>query len=534
MLRTSRLRALAREVLRRAWSHAGLLLVLGVAVVDRILFLAWWRAFPGGDTYNFIVSAQELLRGSYPIAEKRLPFYPLLIALTHSFLDWEVAAIAVALAASLVSIALLYALGRTLKISKIALVVALLPFQAIAPFLFQSVRGYADTTFVALILGALVQFMRLRTRRGAWGLGVLLAAACLTRPEGIAFAITVLLLLTLDPRRRLMLPTFAVVLLLLGGFAAFSLHVGRPLAPREYLLDAEVSAFGVTSIRAFAANYGLLWQAVGVDRLWGEPLRLLQDVRTPSLGRAPHRLWSFLTDPKEVPSLLLLAGLIFLLRKRRLAFLAVLVTFLALAAPIAWWGVRQRFLLVVYPLPFLVLAAGAHALLDRIQKTSARLGRPAPGVSQSGVALPIAHLALLILSLGFWSRHTAAEAREVQAKNWGNDYAYYQVIQAARRLPGVIAFERRSSIVLALFGEIDNHGRALFADVHLNTPYSEEQWAVLAKYRAQYVVIHGTTSGALPVLLDSTFRDRFHVVRTFTHPETRGRVDTAVILAVRQ
>lgn len=527
MLRASRIRAIAKDILRRAWSHVGLLLVLGVAVVDRILFLRWWKAFPGGDTYNFILGAQELLRGSYPIAEKRLPFYPLLIAGAHGILDWETAALAVALTASFVSIVLLYALGRTLRISKTALVVALLPFQAIAPFLFQSIRGYADTTFVALMLGALVVFQTLRTRRAAWGLGVLLAAACLTRPEGIAFAITVLLLLTLGPRRRLVIPAFAVVLLFLGSFAVFSLHVGRPLAPREYLLDAEVSEFGVTSTRAFAENYGALWQAVGTDRLWGEPLRLLRDTTATTMSMFPQRVWSFLTDPKEAPSLLLLAGLIFLLCKRRLAFLAILLPFLALAIPIAWWGVRQRFLIVLYPLPFLVLAAGAHTLMR------SRVGR----IRHMGPIGPIGPISLLgalllALSLGFWSRHTAAEAREVQAKNWGKDYAYYQAIEAARTLPGVIAFERRSSIVLALFGEVDNHGRAIFADVHLNTPHSEEQWATLAQNGTQYIVIHGTTSGTFPVLLNPAFRDHFQVVRTFTHPETKAHIDTAVLFAI--
>lgn len=516
------MRAIARDVLRHMWSHVGLLLVLGVAVAERIAFLRWWKAFPGGDTYNFIVIAQELLRGSYPIAEKRLPFYPLLIAIAHSVLDWEIAAVAVAVVASLVSIMLLYALGRTLRLSKTALVVALLPFQAIAPFLFQSIRGYADTTFVALTLGALVVFLRLRTRRGAWGLGALLAAACLTRPEGIALAAAVLALLALGPpRRKHVLPALAVVFSILGGFAAFSLHVGRPLAPREYLLDAEVSEFGVSTVRAFAANYGALWQAVGVDRLWGEPLRLLRDATATNMSDYPQRLWSFLTDPKEAPSLLLLAGLIFLLHKRRLAFLAILLPFLALAVPIAWWGVRQRFLITLYPLPFLVLAAGAHALMESH-----------PGWVRRRGLQGLLGILLLALSLGFWSRHTASEAREVQTKNWGRDFAYYQAITAARTLPGVIAFEHRSSIALALFGEIDNRGRAVFADVHLNTTQSAEQWEGLRTRGVQYIVTHGTPRAAFPILSDPAFRDHFRVVQTFTRPETRGRVDVAEIVAM--
>lgn len=525
-----------RRAAHGAVAHAGLLLVLGVALAERLAFLRWWKAFPGGDTYNFILIAQELLRGSYPIAEKRLPVYPLLLLLFRPLLDWEAAAIAVAVVSSLAALALLYAIGRTLGLSKTALAVGLLPFQAVAPFLFQSIRGYADTTFVALMLGAILAFLRTRTARGAAVSGLLASLAALTRPEGLLLVPAFVGLRLIRPPRRLALPLASAALIPLVLFALLSRKAERPLLPQEYLKDAEVTAFGVTDARTFSRNYGALWASTGLDRLWGEPLRLVRDAVSTPLIRVPGRLWSFLTDPKEIPSLLLLAGTIFLLtRGRWRPFYAVLLPFLAIALPIAWWGVRQRFLVVLYPLPYLLVAAGTHSLLRYLRKfqvrrfhTVRRIEGPIP--RQDPLALATS-LVLLALALGPWRFHTAAEAREVVAKNWGKDYAYYLAIQGARRLPGVIAFEHRSSIALALFGEPDR-GRAVFADTHLNTPHAAEQWAALQQWQVRYLVIRGEQSAAFPVLSAPSFSDRFIIHRTFEHSRARGQPDRGVIYAI--
>lgn len=508
-------------LLRSEW---GLFLVLTVSLIDRLAFLRWWRAFPGGDTYNFILIAQEILKGSYPIAEKRLPFYPVLIAFAHVLgLNWEAAALVVAFVASLAALVLLYALGRTLGLSTIALAAALLPFQAVAPFLFQSVRGYADTTFVALTLGSLLAAQRLRSWRRAVLAGLLLGAASLTRLEGWFFAPAVLGVTVLRKKgwyyASLALFTVAACWL---PFVLVSARVGRSLLPQEYFADAETTAFGVRSVGDFAKNYASIWTSAGLDRLWGEPRRLLRDVGSVSLHTLPERLKSFLTDPKEFPSLLLLIGVGYVLLQRRDAFLCLLIPFLAIAVPIAWWGVRQRFLIVLYPVVFLVIAAGAEVLL----RGARRLTRHTP---HSRLVTAALSFALLGLAAGPWRLHTAAEAREVNAKNWGKDYAYYQAIQAARRLSGVIAFEHRSSIVLALFGELDNRGRVVFTESHLNAATGAEQWEHLRKFNVRYMVIRGKEKESFPVLTDPAFQDRLTVFRRFEHPEARGRTNHAVI-----
>lgn len=507
-------------------AHWGLVTLLGLTLGHRIAFFRWWKAFPGGDTYNFILIAQELLKGSYPVAEKRLPFYPALIALTHAVADWEYAAILVALAASLVSVALLYALGRTLGLSPIALVIGLAPFQVIAPFLFQSVRGYADTTFIALMLGALLAFLRTRSRRGAIVTGVLFALTSLTRFEGafLVALLPVLALLYWRPR-RLLLPALAAIAVCWLPFALLFTSVGRPVLPVEYFADAEATPFGVTTGKEFLRNYGELWKSVGFDRAWKEPRRILRDIATLAGEAWPARLRSFVTDPKELPSLFLLAGIVFLLRKRLSVLAPIVLLFLILAVPIAWWGVRQRFLIVLYPLFFLCIAAGIEECARWLRYMTKRW----PLAER--LTPRMAALILLSLSLGPWTMHTAAEAREVYQKNRGTDYAYYQAIQAAQALPGTIAFEHRSSIVLALFGEKDE-GRAVFAETHLNTPVSSEQWEELKKWDARYVVIRGTESEVFPVLSDPQFRDRISREVVFEFPQQRGEPSRATIYSI--
>lgn len=510
---------------RRLTQDWGLFVLLGLALAHRVAFFRWWKAFPGGDTYNFILIAQELLRGSYPVAEKRLPVYPALIALGQTILDWEQAAIVVAVVASLVSMVLLYALGRTIGLPTTALVIGLAPFQAVAPFLFQSVRGYADTTFLALFLGAVLAFLRTRTRRGAIGTGTLFALASLTRFEGIfLLALFPVLALLFWKPRTLLRPALAAVLVCWLPFALLFTRVGRPLLPVEYFADAEQTVFGVTTAREFVKNYVGIWTGVGADRLWSEPQRLLRDAARVPFSAWPSRLRSVFTDPKEFPSLLLLVGVMLFFRRRARILLPILLPFLVMAIPVAWWGVRQRFLLAFYPLVFLLLAFGAYALVRAIRQLTARW----PPVAR--LASSAASVLLLGLSVGPWTAHTAAEAREVQQKNQGTDYAYYQAIQVARTLPGRIAFEHRSSIALALFGEPD-HGRAVFPETHVGAETEAEQWKLLQQWQVRYVVLRGSESPLFPALADAT-SNRFQTFQTFAYPEQRGKTSRAVIYQI--
>lgn len=221
--------------------------------------------------------------------------------------------------------------------------------------------------------------------------------------------------------------------------------------------------------------------------------------------------------------MLVLVGMVVVLLRLRSTFV-LLVPFLALAVPIAWWGVRQRFLIVLYPLMFLLLALGMHRVFFWWKKFDGRLMwlRPAR-VAASGF--------LVLLALFPWRFHTAAEAREVVAKNWGKNYAYYQAIQAARNLPGIVAFEHRSSIALALFGEPDR-GRAVFADMHLDARAAAMQWQQLQRWQVRYVVLRGTKSESFPVITDKAFARFFSLHASFDHPQHRGR-SQAMVYQVR-
>lgn len=505
--------------LRTVREHTGLIFVLGIALAERLAFLRWWKAFPGGDTYNFILIAQELLRGSYPVAEKRLPVYPALLALFHAVFDWETAGVVVAILSSLAAIALLYAFGRKLGLSKTALVIALLPFQAVAPFLFQSIRGYADTTFLALLLGGMVTLLHVRSVFGSALAGALLGLASLTRFEGV-LVVPVLALIALlrSGWKRAIVLALGVALVWLP-FVLQSLWVGRPLLPQEYITDAEQTAFGVGSVREFTTNVGTVWRGVGLDRVWGEPKRIVRELGSPALSH----LRSFFVDPKRLPSLLLLAGLAGALRWRRRTLVFVFLVFAALTVPVAWWGVRQRFLLPLYPFVFLGVAAGVDVLRTGLHRLAARW----PRVS----FLPLVVSAVLVaLAVGPWRAHTAAEAREVQAKNYGKDYAYYQAIQFARTLPGRIAFDHRSSIALALFGEPD-HGRAVFADTHLDAREPSAQWEQLQQWNVRAIVVLGDGERNFPALDHDAFPRTFTLLREFTFQAVRGGTNVARVYA---
>jgi hypothetical protein len=188
--------------------------------------------------------------------------------------------------------------------------------------------------------------------------------------------------------------------------------------------------------------------------------------------------------------------------------------------------VRQRFLLPLYPFVFLGVAAGADVVGRWFKKLATRWPRFS--------FLPIVGaVAALVLAVGPWRMHTASEAREVQLKNWGKDYAYYQAIQFAETLPGRIAFEHRSSIALALFGEPDR-GRAVFADMHLDAREPERQWEQLQQWEAQYIVLQDVSSEHFPVVSDETFSQRFSLLQEFVFAEKPGKRDVAHIFQVRR
>ena len=88
--------------------------------------------------------------------------------------------------------------------------------------------GRVDSLFLALSVAALYAARWMRRTRGAVGCGVLLAAAFLTKQNGLAEGVVVLAALAAGPRRRLAVPAALTYGALLAGEHA----AARPLQPR--------------------------------------------------------------------------------------------------------------------------------------------------------------------------------------------------------------------------------------------------------------------------------------------------------------
>ncbi|QCR18859.1 hypothetical protein [Agrococcus sp. SGAir0287] len=162
-----------------------------------------------------------------------MPVYPMLVrALVRLGLDWQVAALVIAWAASAVFAVLAYRLLRETIPQHAAFALAIVLLGPVAPLL---QVGYAESLHLALLAGAL---LALRHRRWVL-LAALVPLMALTRPSGLAFALA------------------------LGIVAAWSWWRERDAWPRR---DLRI----LVALAAWALAWGLAWPAYAAVRT-GEP-----------------------------------------------------------------------------------------------------------------------------------------------------------------------------------------------------------------------------------------------------------------------
>lgn len=480
------MRALLWRVGRYAlWEHGSLTAALAFALGMRLKLLQWWNPFPFGDVFNFVQIARSMMTLSYPVDEKRLPFYPLLILVTHTSLpgtSWESSAIGVAIAMSLLALALFYAIGRTLGITKAPLVAGVLVLAPFQPFLAYSIRGYADTTFVALLLAAILAALHLPKRWSVWTLGPILGLLCLTRYEGVAAAAVLLLvsffrLRTFRPRG---LVVFLFVLTLLP-YAWLASRSGRSILPTAYLRQAaaEEGGYGATSLREVWVNTGEVWKRLGLSALWRTPKWFIGEVRDDALG-SHKSITDFLSGSRSAVSVLAIPGIAYLLLRRRFRdVLTVALPFFAVSLPIAWWSPLLRYDAFLFPLMVLAAAAGLHAFLRVLARAThdGGWGR----VVRFGAAAGIVGIAFFV-----WSVGSLNETYNNIKKSRHRELGFYRALQYAERLPaGTVAFERRLAITETYFGE-----RAVYAEEFLTKDLdTAARWAALRKRGVTYVVV---------------------------------------------
>lgn len=501
--------AFVRRGRRLLSAHWGLIIVLGVALAFRIAYLQWFKAFPPGDVFNFINIAEGLPRGHYDAGEKRLPFYPLLLLATHGFLDWEPAGLVVAVGASLASLVLLYALGRTLRFSNTSLAVVLLVFQAQPQFLIASTRGYADTTFIALVLGSLLALLSTRTWKGGILTGALLGFSALTRYEGGTVAALLLPLWILLPRRlprRVPLVALAAFVITLVPYVALAFVNGRPVVGAGYFAEAKIEAgYGAPGIRTFVNNGLEMWRRIGLVGFWNIPLGIVREISLDPFG-TPRILSNRLTEPGYGMTLFSVLGLLLLLwwRKWR-ELLLVAAAYLGATLPAAWYHPFQRYDIYIMPATTLFAAAGFNGIQALVVRgTLGRSGRT--------LRVLLAMLALTVVG-GFWMANLAERTRDMQKKHNGREYAFYQAIHAARALPGKIAFPTDADIVRIYFRE-----RAFFLSPTDNI-------ARIRNENVSYAVVSASHARRYPFLEEPPFER----VRSFEWPQGNSEVSRASI-----
>lgn len=504
--------------------HAGLACVLLIALAARLVYLRWFKAFPPGDVFNFINIAQGLPEGTYPPNERRLPFYPLLTLLAHSVLDWETATLFVAVAASLAALVALYALGRTLGLSKTALAVLLLVFQT-QPQVLTATRGYADTTLFALLPITLLALFRTRTWKGAVLTGALCGALALTRYEGLAAALVLLPLWFLfpgrqQPRRFALIGALAFALSLVP-YLLLSAANGRPAFGAGYIAEAEGrSGYGAGNAREFWESELAIWKRTGLLGAWEIPFAIAREIGSDPFA-APRILTARLVEPGEPLALLALLGALFFLQRRQWRGLLFPVAVTAAASvPPAWFNPLPRYDIVLFPLLVLLAASGVSAIQRLLERATQSGGRAGTAVRF------LAGAVFVTAAAGLWMVAYAEDVRNRQTKHNGRDYAYYQAIHAARALPGTIGFDRDPDIVRLYFGDRAVNLRKVPAD-------GESPEAALARVRKHgigYLVL--PSPGGQPVQAVFLALPDITLVQPYAWPRGDGDISRAAIYRV--
>lgn len=526
MFRVSRARQYARQGVRLVCrEHVGLTAVLTLALVTRVFVLRWWAPFPFGDTFNFIRIAQSLTAFTYPLHEKRLPTFPLAILAVQGVLpgvSWEAVAIGLSLLASLATLVVLYALGRTLRLNKTALLVGLLFLASYPPFLQYSIRGYADSTMLALLGALLLALLRARRARGAALVGVLAGALALTRTEGalVVLGLTPLVMWRWRSVPRKLVVALLVLLLTLSPYILLSLRIGRSVLPQAYLAETGEagSGYGAASLADFWERSGVMLGRVGLLAAVRVPVELAE-----TLGREPfslpRRLTQLASEPSQAAAALAVPGMVFLLFRRRLLdVLTVAIPFLLLGAAAAWYAPYVRYDAFVFPWVAFAAAVGGHAGFQLLSRGTA---------GQAGTRLRRAAAAFaLFLAVFVWFLSYTQQAVEGMKKSRHRERAYYDAVRFVRSLPGVVAFEERRGITEAYFSDRAVYSEELFESRRAGAA----RFAALRSAGAALVVAQPSRAESLLAFLgDEPFTRETEIVRRFEVQQGNHDRDVAVV-----
>lgn len=479
-------------------NHAGLVIFLLINLAVRIKLLLWWKPFPFGDVFNYVGIAQALAHFSYPVADKRLPFYPFLLLLGHSLMPgfaWETVAIAIAIIASLVALAMLYAIGRQLGFNKFAILLALTLYGAFQPFLTYAIRGYADTTFVALMAVAILLVLTINKRFAVPTLAVVLGCLMLTRYEGIV-AVAVLWLLSLvhlhclrvgrSVTARAGIFMIIIILVVVSPYVVIAYRSGRSLLPQAYLTQAASldQGYGAKDLGDLKGRYWGMWDHLGLFDVYERPKILWGELRDDTWGFY-RQIIDVIINSRTVAGWVGTLGIIVLLIRRRWFYLTLItLPYLAIALPIAWWAALTRYDAFVFPLMILTAMSGFDAMISWV--------RPGLALNTEGrrIGKIVSWIFFFLFGIGIWFWGAVQDTQGTLVKSRFRELAYYQAVQTAQRLPGPILFEQKRAIIDSYFA-----GREFFMeDLFSKDMSTEERWTTIRSHGIHTVLLTSRTA----------------------------------------
>lgn len=349
---------------RWIFDAAIVIVLISLVIMLRVPIARERKILPAGDAFNFQHITSQIQYGNYPTKEKRLPVYPLLL-LPGRLVNADPLAfsVGVSIAAGAAVVTILYALGRTLKLHRPALLL-LLGLSIFDPLLtINGMRPLSDSTFLALALLTILLVTRLiRTRepvtpRWLLTIGLVTTLMMFTRYEG--FLIAALLFPILATRVGFRAAAWAAVIPLVTTLlwipAYLTIH--GSVTGLAYITDATAAEGGFGETKLIPANVHRMLKGAGWARLWNHPrFEWEQEPRDEAWQRILH-------SPSWWLGIVAAIGVVWLLLRAKVAALPLVLAMSGYTLLLAWWWVYSRYVAPLSAVFYFTAAAGVSALL---------------------------------------------------------------------------------------------------------------------------------------------------------------------------
>lgn len=316
-----------------------------------------------GDSFRILRAAEYLLKFSYPLDEKRLPFFSAILAPGLLFMEPVLWGRIFAIGLSVSNLVLIALLTKIIfPKSKNWQVLLTLVFVAFNPiFFYWSLRIMAETTAATLVLLSFVIYLGSGKKGRLWPdllLGLILALAALTRYEGFLLAGAFGLSFLIKRDWGAILRTFSVFVVLVVPWFVLTKFILKGSTSNAYVSELETFKFDLYRLGYFL-TYSLFFLGFPSSLVF-----LVPNVKKKSLELLKKNL-RFLAISPYLPLILFLifeAGLFFVwtpsLPRIMVLVLPIVVIFVTQALLIVDLSVNKKLLtatIILLSLLFLIL-----------------------------------------------------------------------------------------------------------------------------------------------------------------------------------